>query len=116
MTPARSRSWVFSAPTTRLSHPIRRSPLQLCFHLTSTTPDGLLIQAGDLGQQPHPATTQPKGFQRRIPTPLLLIQATEEQIHLAMQLLLGMLLGRLASPTLALMNRFRHRLILLLMD
>ncbi|MBU0490609.1 MAG: hypothetical protein KKA73_18880 [Chloroflexi bacterium] len=44
------------------------------------------------------------GFQGYIPTPLLFIQPTEEQIHLVMKFFVGMVAGLLAIWTLALVH------------
>jgi hypothetical protein len=66
--------------------------------------DGLFIQARDLGQQSISPSPDAVGFHRHIPATLLFIQPTEQQIHLSMQLLIGMARFLLAMSTLALMQ------------
>jgi hypothetical protein len=68
------------------------------------TLDGLLVQDRDLGEQPISTRTNPVGLNRDIPATLLFIQATEQEIHLAMQDLVGMRRLLLARGTLTLMN------------
>jgi hypothetical protein len=49
------------------------------------------------------------GFQRHVPTPLLLIQPRKQEIHLGMQQLIRMFTFLLAMGTLTLMNfRYGH--------
>ena len=48
--------------------------------------------------------SQSVGFDRHIPTPLLFIQAAQQEIHLLMKSLIGMLTALLTVRTLAGMN------------
>jgi hypothetical protein len=65
------------------------------------------IHAGDLRQQLISLRADPIGFHGHIPATLLLIQATEQEVHLAMQDSLAMWRILLARGTLTLMNLWR---------
>jgi len=58
--------------------------------------DCFLIQSGDLRKQTNAAMAYPVGFHRYIPTALLLIQAAQQQVHLRVELLVGMIFWLLA--------------------
>jgi len=66
--------------------------------------DGLLVQPRDLREQTKATMSQSVGFHRHIPTPLLFIQAAQQEIHLLMKSLVGMLTALLAVRALAGMN------------
>lgn len=55
----------------------------------SSAEDGLLIEAGDLADEFDAAVAMALGFEGGIPAALLLVEAAEEYIDLAMDLLLG---------------------------
>jgi hypothetical protein len=67
------------------------SVLQPISKLLLATLDRFLIHAGDLREQGYAAMTQPVGFHGHIPAALLLIKAAQEQVHLPVQLPLGMI-------------------------
>jgi hypothetical protein len=73
---------------------------QIRFQFLATSTDRLDINIGDLGQQEIATFTYPVGFHGYIPTALLLIQATQKQIYLVMQLLIWMKCFLLATGTL----------------
>jgi hypothetical protein len=53
--------------------------------------NGLLIQSRDLGEETDAAMSNLVGFHGGVPASLLLIQATEQQVHLLMPCPVGML-------------------------
>jgi hypothetical protein len=65
------------------------------------TPDGFLVQAGNLGQQPITTMANPVGLQRDIPAALGFIEPTEQEIHLLMQGPIRMIAWLLTLGTLA---------------
>ena len=67
--------------------------------------DGIDVQADDEGNQGVAAVAELLGLQGGDPAPLLLVQAAEEQVHLAMQFPVGMVATGNAGRTLALVQR-----------
>ena len=63
--------------------------------------DRLLVQAGDLGDQPHAAAPLAIRLDGRIPPALGLVEAAEQQIHLGVQHPVGVRCPGLAWWTLA---------------
>jgi hypothetical protein len=76
--------------TTRQADAICRSVSKLGCQFLHSPPDSLLVHAGDSGKQADPTATYSPGFQGYVPATLLFIQATQKQIHLSMQFLIGM--------------------------
>jgi hypothetical protein len=70
----------------------------------AATTNGLLVQTADLRYQVDTAMTVTLGFHSRIPAPLLLVQATQQQVDLMMQRFVCVFLRILAYRTFALMN------------
>jgi hypothetical protein len=96
----------FSArtPSARQSHPIDWALGQFVFEFLASTLNRFRIHAGDLRQQLVSLRADPIGLQGYIPATLLFIQATEQEVHLAMQDLVGMQRMLLTGGTLTLMN------------
>ena len=59
----------------------------------ASPPDGLDIHAGDLRHEAVAAVADPRGLQCDIPAALLLIEATEEQVHPMVKQRIGVLTG-----------------------
>ena len=78
--------------------------MQVQRQFLTTTADGLLVQSHDLGDKTDPAMTVTLGFDRRIPTPLLLVQTTGQHVDLMVQFSVRMVLPTLTSGALTLMN------------
>jgi hypothetical protein len=71
------------------------------------------MQARDPGDEPIPTVPELGTLDGRIPTTLLLIEPTEQQIHLFVNLLIGMVFQAEAVGALALINSLLgHRLTL----
>jgi hypothetical protein len=85
------------------THALLRSPRKPPSQFLSAPLDGLFIQASDLGEQPISPCAKTIGLHRHIPATLLIIQPTQQQIHLPMQPLIWMGHLLLAMGTLALM-------------
>lgn len=67
------------------------------------------MDAANLAQQTISAVPDAIGFQRHKPAALLLIETTQEQVYLLMELLVGMHAPLLTVGTLAAMHRgYRH--------
>ena len=92
-------------PAARQANTICRSILQLVVEFLSTTTNGIDMHPCDLGHQGRTTVSQLLGLQGHIPTTLLLIQTTEQQVHLMVQLLVWMATRLLATWTLASMYR-----------
>jgi hypothetical protein len=88
---------------TRQTHAVGWSILQLGIEFSSATTDGIYMHSCDLGHQGRTTMSQLLGLQGYIPAALLLIQATEQQVHLMVQLPIWMVTRLLATWTLALM-------------
>src|SRR3954454_21931681 len=73
------RGW---PPATRQPHAVDWSVGQGIRQLDSSATNGLLVNASDLYEQAVSTPTNPLRFHRQIPTPLLLIQPTQQHIHL----------------------------------
>jgi hypothetical protein len=61
--------------------------------LPASPPDGLDVHAGDLRHEAVAAVADPGGLQGDIPAALLLIEATEEQVHTMVKERIGVLTG-----------------------
>jgi hypothetical protein len=59
----------------------------------ASPPDGLDVHASDLRQEAVAAVANPRGLQGDIPASLLLIKATEEQVHPMVKQRIGVLIG-----------------------
>jgi hypothetical protein len=94
------------ATSARQSHSIGWALGQFAFELLPSTLNRLGIHAADLRQKLISLRADPIGFHGHIPATLLLIQATEQELHLAMQALVGMRRILLAHGTLTLMNLY----------
>jgi hypothetical protein len=70
--------------------------------------DGFDIQAGDPREKHITTVTHLFGLQGYAPAPLLLIQATEKQVHLVMQRPLHVLLGSATLCSLTVMDFYGH--------
>jgi hypothetical protein len=92
-------------PATRQSHTVGGPILQLGVEFSSASTDSVHVHTCDLGHQSRTAMPQILGLQGHVPSPLLLIQATEQQVHLVVQFLVWMIVRLLAIRTLALMDR-----------
>jgi hypothetical protein len=62
------------------------------------------VQTGDLGQPAITAVTDPGRFDGGVPAALLLIESAHQEIHPAMDLLVGMRFGAGTGGALALMG------------
>jgi len=78
------------ATSTGQSHPIGWTLSQVVLKFLPPTVNRFGIHAGDLSQELISMRTDPIGLHRHIPATLLFIQATEQQIHLPVQGLVGM--------------------------
>jgi hypothetical protein len=84
--------------------------LEGVLQLPAAPPDGLDVHAGDLRQETVAAVADPRGLQGDIPAALLLIEATEEQVHPMVEQRIGVLTGLQTSGALTLVDdRLRHR-------
>jgi len=72
------------AASTGQSHPIGWTLGQVVLEFLSPTSNRFGIHAGDLSQELISLRTDPIGLHRHIPATLLLIEPTEQQIHLPM--------------------------------
>jgi hypothetical protein len=99
----------FSArtPCARQSHSVDWALSQFALEFLASTLNRFGIHAGNLRQQLISMRADPISFHGHIPATLLLIQATEQEVHLAMQDLVGMRHILLARGTLTLMNLCR---------
>jgi len=71
------------------------------------------MQAREPGDEPVPAVAESGTLDGGVPSPLLLIEPTVQEIHLPVDLLVGMVFQIEAVGTLAFMNFLsRHRLTL----
>jgi hypothetical protein len=84
-----------------LPHPFGWTIGQGCGQFFAPAPDGFLVQASDLGEQPIAAMTDAVRFEGDIPAPLGFIEPTEQEIHLLMQAPSGMIAWLLTLGTLA---------------
>ena len=64
---------------------------QVGIEFLAAAADGIDVQAEDEGDAAVAAVAELAGLQGGEPAALLLVQAAEEQVHLAMQLLVGMI-------------------------
>lgn len=78
--------------------------VQAILQFLSPAADRLQVHPGDLGQQRVSAMPHLHGFQRHIPTPLLLVQTAEQQIHPTMDQPLPMIAAFSAGEALTNMN------------
>jgi hypothetical protein len=92
-------------PAAGQANTICRSSPQLVVEFLPTTTNGIDMHPCDLGHQGRTTVSQLLGLQGHIPTALLLIQTTEQQVRLMVQLLVWVVTRLLATWTLALMYR-----------
>jgi hypothetical protein len=92
------------SPATRQAHTLGGPTLQLGVEFSSTPTDGIDMHSCDLGHQGRATMSQLFGLQGHVPPALLLIQTTEQQVHLMMQFLGWMIVRLLTIWTLALMD------------
>jgi hypothetical protein len=78
--------------------------------LLSPAADGLLIDPGDLEQQPIGTVPQPLRLHGEVPPPLLLVQSTQQQVHLAVIFPIRVRRIRLAASALTAVHRSAHAL------
>ena len=75
--------------------------------------DRIDVQAREPGDEPIPAVPEPGTLDGGVPAPLLLIEPTEQEVHLLMDFLVGMVFLAKAVGALALMDfLLGHRLTL----
>jgi hypothetical protein len=71
------------------------------------------VQAGEPGDEPIPTVPKPGTLDGGVPAPLLLIEPTEQEVHLLVDLLVGMVFLAKAVGALAVMDfLLRHGLTL----
>jgi hypothetical protein len=90
--------------STRQAYPLDWTLGQVVLQFLSPTVNRFGIHARDLSQELISMRTDPIGLHRHLPATLLFIQATEQQIHLPMQGLVGMDRCLLTIGTLTLVN------------
>lgn len=73
------------ATTPSQTHSVHRATLQGSVQFAAALANGLHIHARDLRQETVSPMTYPLGLQGNIPTPLLLIQSAQQQVHSPMQ-------------------------------
>jgi hypothetical protein len=91
-------------PAARQAHTVDGPILQCGVEFSSAPADCIDMHPCDLGHQGRTTMSQLLGLQGHVPTALLLIQTTEQQVHLMVQLLVWMTVRLLAIWALALMN------------
>jgi len=94
--------------TARPPHPFDRRVGQAGRQFALAAPNRVLVQAGDLRQPLEPAPAEPRGLQRDIPAPLLLLQPANQEVDLLMQLPLRVLDALLTGRTLTLTDLDRY--------
>jgi hypothetical protein len=87
-------------PAARQAQTVGRPILQLGVEFSSTPPDCIDMHPCDLGHQGRTTMSQLLGIQGHVPTALLLIETTEQQVRLMMQFLVWMIIRLLAIWTL----------------
>ena len=92
------------ATSTRQSHSVDWPLGQFALKLLASTLNRFWIHAADLRQELISLRADPIGLHGHIPATLLLVQATEQPVHLPMQDLVGMRRLLLARGTLTLMD------------
>jgi len=106
-----SQDLFFDARTTATgeSYAIRGTSLKILFQFIATDANGLGMQSCDFSNLPDAAMPSPSGFAACNPTPLLFVQATEDQIEKSMILFFRMI-TRLTCRASTLPNRafLRH--------
>jgi hypothetical protein len=88
------------SPAAGQTHVIGGPARQVQIQFLSAPADRLDVHPGDLRQQRVAAMADLHRFQRHVPSPLLLIQTTQQQVHLSMNRLVGMILRLLTDWTL----------------
>ena len=91
-------------PTAGQAHTVGGSILQLGVEFPSTPADCIDMHPCDLGHQGRTTMSQLPGLQGHVPSALLLVQTTEQQVHFMVQFLVWMIVSLLAIWTLALMD------------
>jgi hypothetical protein len=62
-----------------------RACLQVGVQFAASACNGVLVEAGNQRHEADASMTNALGFYSRIPTPLLLVEAAEEHVHLLVQ-------------------------------
>ena len=97
----------------RESDPIGGAISERSRQLFPAPADGIDVQTGEPGNEPVPAVPEPGTLDSGVPAPLLLIETTEQQIHLLVDLLVGVVFLPEAIGALAVMDvLLRHGLTL----
>jgi hypothetical protein len=99
------------ATTTCQPHSLDGPTLQGSIQLVAAPSNRLHIHSGNLGQEMITPMTRSLGLQGNIPTPLLLIQAAEKQVHSPAQFLVGMFTRLLAVGTSTLVEFYYGHLL-----
>src|SRR5262249_45403056 len=68
-------------------------PLQRVGQLLPSPADGIDVQSGDLGEEAIAAMADPGRFDGGVPAALLLVEAADQEVHPAMDRLVGMRFG-----------------------
>jgi hypothetical protein len=89
-------------PTAGQSHTVSGSILQLGVEFSLAPADRIHMHSCDLGHQGRTTMPQLLGLQGYVPSTLLLIQTTQQQVHLMVQFLVWIIVSLLATRTLAL--------------
>ena len=66
------------------SDAVDRTIREIVLEFVASSPDGLVMQAGDFGDLFDPAMPQPQGFTTGDPSPLLFIESIQQRIELSM--------------------------------
>ena len=66
--------------------------------------DGIDVQAGEPGDEPIPPVPEPGTLDGGVPAPLLLVEPTEQEVHLLVDFLVGMAFLAKAIGARAVMN------------
>jgi hypothetical protein len=91
-------------PAARHAHAVDGPIQQRGVEFSSTPANCIYMHSCDLGHQGRTTMSQLLGLQGHVPSALLLIQTTEQQVHLMMQFLVWMIVRPLTIWTLALMD------------
>jgi hypothetical protein len=91
-------------PAAGESDPVGGAILERLGQLLPTPPDGVDVQPGEEGDEPIAAVPELVTLDGGVPAALLLIEPTEQQVHLAMEVLGGMVCGTEAIGALTAMD------------
>jgi len=90
---------------TRLAHPVNWATNQRCCQLHAPATNRLFVYPSDFEQNTVSPITYPLGFHCQKPAPLLLIQPTQQQIHLPVVFAAGVSFTQPARAAPAFVNR-----------